>query len=219
MEIFTWIAEALDAWRTAGVADEVVEVGKATLIGGYLDAERRSYLYHLDVIADRLVEADRPRLELFSDTHDTPQEVTPSLTEAADVITGNLHGKWHELTGDHPTPDQIHITPDRSQHILVGEPVYDSSGNPRPGKWSGGHRHGEGNPGKTEFPAGWSDEKIIANVLSVARNPDTVPELQRTGNWRIQGIRDGLLIEVIVYPNGRVCTGYPPEQPGIVKNP
>jgi hypothetical protein len=50
-------------------------------------------------------------------------------------------------SGQRPPLDAIRITPERIVHVLEG----DSTG--------GGHRHGTGKPGKTEFPAGWNDEK------------------------------------------------------------
>jgi hypothetical protein len=35
----------------------------------------------------------------------------------------------------------------------------------------GGHRHGIGSPGKSEFPFDWSDDKIIEEVESVVNDP------------------------------------------------
>lgn len=201
MKLFAWIAAILDAWRTAGVSETVVEIGKATLLGGYLDAERDTYLGHLTQLAGKLLPQDRERLDLFSDTHDTTQEVLPSLTEAADVITGDLRGKWHELTGDHPTPDQINLTQDRRTHILDG----DGTG--------GGHRAGSPN-NSSHFPPNWTDDKIIQEILSVARNPETIePNLR--GRWKAVGVRDGVLIEVIVNPDGTIRTAWPVLGPGV----
>src|SRR5437763_2049130 len=57
---------------------------------------------------------------------------------------------------DRPRAEDIHISPERTTHILDG----DADG-------SGGHRHGTGNPGKTEFPASWDDKKIIDTVADV----------------------------------------------------
>ena len=44
---------------------------------------------------------------------------------------------------ERPPLDALVVTPERAKHILDG----DSHG--------GGHRHGTGKPGKTEFPASW----------------------------------------------------------------
>jgi hypothetical protein len=49
---------------------------------------------------------------------------------------------------DRPKTRDIHVTPERTTHILDGEPG-----------GGGGHRHGTGIPGKTEFPASWDDKK------------------------------------------------------------
>src|SRR5207244_4124986 len=55
---------------------------------------------------------------------------------------------------DRPNAEDIHITPERTTHILDG----DANG-------GGGHRHGTGIPGKTEFPASWDDKKVIDTVV------------------------------------------------------
>lgn len=65
---------------------------------------------------------------------------------------------------DRPRPDSIRLTPDRLAHILDGDPVGDG----------GGHLHGTGRPGKTEFPPDWDEDRIAAAVLHTARKkPDT----------------------------------------------
>ena len=64
------------------------------------------------------------------------------------------------------TSDALRVTPERATHILDG----DATG--------GGHRHGAGKPGKTEFPAGWDDRKIIDTVLDVARGPMRRPAIK-----------------------------------------
>src|SRR5262244_2082885 len=61
---------------------------------------------------------------------------------------------------DRPKAEDIHVTPERTTHILDGD------------KTGGGHRHGVGKPGKTEFPASWTDERVVASILDVARRPD-----------------------------------------------
>ena len=54
-----------------------------------------------------------------------------------------------------------------------------------------------GNPGKTEFPANWNDEKIMSKVLlDVARDLIVPPRLQQRNNrWVCTGTRDG--VEVV----------------------
>jgi hypothetical protein len=110
---------------------------------------------------------------------------------------------------DWPDPDSIRITPDRATHILDGDDT------------GGGHRAGTGNPGKTEFPADWDDDKILGNIENVARNPDVKPdEPQPKGQWLYEGTRDGVHTYIVVNPDGTVRTAWPREgDPGVVRNP
>lgn len=108
---------------------------------------------------------------------------------------------------DRPALDAVHVPPERMAHILGG----DSTG--------GGHRHGAGRPGETEFPAAWSDQKIMDSLISVALSPDSA-HLQRNGRWRTEGSRDGVKLVVVVRPDGHVWTAYPlPGSPGVTQNP
>ncbi len=50
---------------------------------------------------------------------------------------------------------------------------------------------------------------LEAGHLDVAKNPDQPPVLQDNGNWKVNGTRNGVQIEVIVAPDGSVVTGYP----------
>jgi hypothetical protein len=108
-----------------------------------------------------------------------------------------------------PGPDTIRISPDRSTHILDGD------------AYGGGHRHGTGRPGKTEFPAGWDDQKVIDTALDIARKPDRPPVRQdRNSRWVCIGTRDSVEVSVIVLPGGDVWTAWPEEgSPGVVRNP
>ncbi len=111
---------------------------------------------------------------------------------------------------DHPArprPESLHLPPERRAHILEG----DAGG--------GGHRQGTGRPGKTEFPADWTDEKITANVLSVARIPEQA-KFQPNGRWRVTGTRDEVRLSAVVLPDGQIWTAYPlPGSPGVTRNP
>ena len=109
---------------------------------------------------------------------------------------------------DRPPLDSLHVTPERAGHILDGD------------RWGGGHRHGTGRPGKTEFPASWDDEKIIGHVLGVARAPDDPPVFQANRRWRVHGYRDEVGINVVIQPDGRIWSAWPDAGgPGVVKNP
>lgn len=108
---------------------------------------------------------------------------------------------------DRPAPDSFRVSPERATHILDG----DATG--------GGHRHGTGRPGKTEFPAGWTDQNIVSVVVRIARSPEAV-QLQRNGRWRAEGNHDGVDIAVVVMPDGRIWTAHPlPGSPGVTQNP
>ena len=110
---------------------------------------------------------------------------------------------------DRPPPDAIHVSLERASHILDGD------------DYGGGHRHGTGKPGKTEFPASWTDKKVVATALDVAREPDQPPVHQdRNNRWLCSGTRDGVEVSVIVLPGGEVWTAWPEEgSPGVVRNP
>ena len=111
---------------------------------------------------------------------------------------------------DRPKAEDIRVTPERTTHILDGEP---SGG--------GGHRHGTGIPGKTEFPASWDDKKIMDYVLDVVRRPDSPPVLQNRNNrWICSGTRDGVEVTAIVLRSGEIWTAWPEEGgPGVKRNP
>ena len=109
---------------------------------------------------------------------------------------------------DRPELDWLHVAPERAKGILDGD------------RWGGGHRHGTGRPGKTEFPSGWDDEKIIGHVLGVARAPDDPAVFQANRRWRAHGQRDEVGITVIIQPDGRIWSAWPDAgSPGVVKNP
>jgi hypothetical protein len=109
-----------------------------------------------------------------------------------------------------PSPDSIRVTPERTAHILDG----DETG-------GGGHRHGVGKPGKTEFPASWEDAKIISTALNVARGPDRPPVRQDWNDtWLCAGTRDSVDVSVVVMRSGEILTSWPQEGgPGVVRNP
>jgi hypothetical protein len=111
---------------------------------------------------------------------------------------------------DRPKAEDIHVTPERTTHILDGEPG-----------GGGGHRHGTGIPGKTEFPASWDDKKIIDTVVDVARRPDLPPKHQESNDrWVVRGTRDDVEVVVVVARDGQIWTSWPtPGSPGVVKNP
>ncbi|WP_288006928.1 EndoU domain-containing protein, partial [Acidiphilium sp.] len=90
------------------------------------------------------------------------------------------------------------VSPERLHHILDGD------------KTGGGHRAGTGIPGKTEFPSDWSDSKIKDNIESVANDPTSSETVQPNGRIRVEGIRDGIKIRVILDASGKnIITAHP----------
>jgi hypothetical protein len=117
---------------------------------------------------------------------------------------------WDAIDGeDRPDIDALRVTPERATHILDG----DATG--------GGHRHGTGKPGKTEFPASWDDGKVIDTVLDVARQPDPTPRHQEWNDrWVTRGTRDDVGIVAVIQRDGRIWSAWPlPGGAGVVKNP
>ena len=81
------------------------------------------------------------------------------------------------------------------------------------GTFGGGHRPGTGFPGKSEFPAGWSDEKIMHEISDIATDPSLAGRPgNRVGDSFINGTRDGVDIEVLIR-NDQIWTGYPTNLP------
>ena len=133
--------------------------------------------------------------------------VAEELTELADDV-GDLSrlagraeagGRVERRAGaDVPDGYLTHVrdlTPERRRHILDGDPPEVNGGK------GGGHRNATNKPGKTEFPADWTDDDIIRRVMLTARSPeDSV--LQRNGRWQVTAEHDGVTVEVIVRPDG-----------------
>ncbi|MEV5538346.1 WXG100 family type VII secretion target [Saccharopolyspora shandongensis] len=119
------------------------------------------------------------------------------------------YSAWDDAPEPHPSPAATHITAERATHILDGDPP--------PGR-GGGHMHGIGKPGKTEFPPGWDGPRILGHVQDIARNPDQPPEKKRD-RWEIYGSRDGVRIKVVLEADGEVVTAYPVSGPGVHENP
>jgi hypothetical protein len=117
---------------------------------------------------------------------------------------------WDAIdAGSRPDIDALRVTPERATHILDG----DATG--------GGHRHGTGKPGKTEFPASWDEGKVIDAVLDVARWPDSTPGHQEWNDrWVARGTRDDVGIVAVIQRDGRIWSAWPlPGGAGVVKNP
>lgn len=95
------------------------------------------------------------------------------------------------------------LSPGRRQHILEGDPPEVRSGN------GGGHRSGTNKPGKTEFPADWTDDDIIRRVMETARHPETAVWQDDRGTWRVTAVHDDVVVTVAVDLDGQVVTAFP----------
>jgi hypothetical protein len=136
-----------------------------------------------------------------------PERADDNHHEATDTHKGN--SGWDAVDAEkRPALDSLQVSPERRTHILDG----DSHG--------GGHRHGTGRPGKTEFPANWSDEKIINALQDVVSRPDHPPKHQEwKDRWVARGTRDDVEVVAVITGDGRIWAGWPQSGPGVVKNP
>lgn len=119
---------------------------------------------------------------------------------------------WHQPGikdhPDRPPPDAIRLPPERLAHILDGDELN-----------RGGHLHGTGIPGKSEFPPDWDENRIAAAVLHTAYRPQFV-EQQEHGRWLVRRTHDRVDVWAVVNEDGRIWTAYPaPGSPGVTRNP
>ena len=89
----------------------------------------------------------------------------------------------------------------RRRHILDG----DATG--------GGHRAGTGKPGKSEFPAGRSDDSLMHDISDIATDPTLTSRAGRGGRTITDGTRNGVDIRVVQERNGDIVTGFPTNTP------
>ncbi|CAN7425089.1 EndoU domain-containing protein [Acidovorax sp. LjRoot74] len=136
------------------------------------------------------------------------QEMRQSIERLSRAIGNALYSesagsgdgtKAEPKKGEAPKPSLL--DPKGETHVLDG----DATG--------GGHAPGTGKPGKSEFPSGWSREKIAGEISDVATDPSSTTSPGRNGRTVVNGTRDGVDIQVIVEPNGRIVTGYPTNVP------
>lgn len=106
----------------------------------------------------------------------------------------------HMQQGVHVPP---HISASRTQHILYG----DAHG-------GGGHLHGVGKPCKSEFPADWSAEKIIATVTQDAANDNLNWRHEKNGYEVADTTDGGVTIRIVVNgDHSEIITAYPTSTP------
>ena len=123
----------------------------------------------------------------------------PTITQAVPPST----------TPDSSSPKAT-VSKERRKHILYGDS--DGAG--------GGHGPGQNVPGKSEFPPGWSDDRIIGDIESVANDPASSRQPGRRGRTVVSGRRDGVDIDVVVEGDGKtIVTGFPTNTPRNPKGP
>ena len=160
-----------------------------------------------DTEEDRSESADAEQGPHGQKADRSKDEQTPAGDAANDADRPD--DAWDTVDAEERPPlDDIRVTEERKKHILDGDDT------------GGGHRHGTGKPGKTEFPANWDDEKVLDMARDVARHPDEPPVHQDNGRWFTTGKREDVEIVAIVEPDAQIWTGWPLEGgPGVVKNP
>jgi hypothetical protein len=131
--------------------------------------------------------------------------ISNGTSESADT---RRRSAWDDIAAaTRPPLDALRVPPERVTHILDG----DGTG--------GGHRHGTGSPGKTEFPANWDDDTILNATTAVAHSPEDVHR-QWNQRWKARGQVDNVPITVIIQPDAAIWTAWPEEGgPGVVRNP
>lgn len=137
---------------------------------------------------------------------DADKAIAVAAAAAGVVGPGGGYGTAGKTLG-RSADDLVDLTtPARRKHILDGEALPN-------GGYNGGHRPGTGFPGKSEFPTGWSDDKIIDYISDVATDPkSTFTPGKRTGDVFARGNREGVDIVVLIR-DGKIWTGYPTNVP------
>ncbi len=200
---------------TAGITELEQLFGVGVLASNRVADRASKYRFHLGELEQQLSEDLERGLDEVAvvPAQDPPAAADPAtvgtrLPDVAEIAALRATGTaWDGVAGRHPTPDSIRLVPNQVRHILDG----DAKG--------GGHRAGTGRPGKSEFPRGWSDARILGAVYSVARHPTTVEGPDDEGRFELHATVDDVLTAVIVERNGFVVTAYPLRGQGVVTNP
>jgi hypothetical protein len=186
---------ATAAAEGAGAAEAAMTGGRAAL-GGVIEA-----LPLLLLVLPATAEAPGMKEE-------KPQvrAARAKLDASAKELAQAVRQVEKELQAQSSRDPDAHVdltTPPARDHILDGD---------GPGK-GGGHRPGTGKPGKSEFPASWTDAKIIHEISDVATDPKSRRAPGFGGRVIVEGSRDGVGIRVIVDADGKIITGFPTNQP------
>ena len=103
-----------------------------------------------------------------------------------------------EMSDKRTDEDSIYLSEQRIQHILYGDET------------GGGHKHGQNKPCKSEFPANWTDEKIISTINKIASDETTKWKEQDNGNFVANAREQNLKIRIVLNEDkSQIITAYP----------
>ena len=160
--------------------------------------------HEADAVADHVAEqlhsgGDKPGARQAAEPKQSAPSIGAKLQPGAISLAGKNGGG-----GQAPAWKNVAVSSSRRTHILVG----DATG--------GGHSHKATVPGKTKFPAGWTDDKVIAAIETVANTAANYPNgkfPQPKGpksRYVAEATVDGIAIKVVVEPLGEgIITGHP----------
>lgn len=90
------------------------------------------------------------------------------------------------------------LTAQAEQHLLYGD------------QRGGGHLHGVGKACKSEFPADWQADEVIAHVKRVAANDNLNWEQQNNGYHVAEDDVEGIKVRVVLnHDRTKIVTAYP----------
>jgi hypothetical protein len=181
------------------------------LASGFAEIARGQYLSQLDELTRQLSPELEGRLDRAAAIDRRTDDYGVSVADVGEVAGLGLAGSgWDGVAGPTPTPDSINVPARRATHILYGD------------KTGGGHLSGVGKRDKSEFPPDWKPERIMSTAVSIARDPHVAPTFQPgkfEDRWKIEEVRDQVLIRVIVNKDGQLVTAVPLSGPGVIRNP
>lgn len=102
-----------------------------------------------------------------------------------------------------PLPEILPVlTTQAEKHILNG----DARG--------GGHLHGTGNACKSEFPAAWDEQDVIAHVKDIAANDNLNWKEQSNGYHVAESMVENVRVRVVINQDQtKIVTAYPTNLP------
>ncbi|MBI1215993.1 MAG: RhsD protein [Alphaproteobacteria bacterium] len=125
-----------------------------------------------------------------------------NLLILAVLATLVMRGMYQRHATPSPTGHAPVLDAQHRRHILYG----DAHG--------GGHLHGMGKPCKSEFPASWSADVVIATVTRDAAN-DNLPWRLEDNGYEVADVNEGGVVIRIVIDRGEneIITAYPVNMP------